>query len=148
MGVKEVFTNILGFINSNGILMTFIGAVVVAVINAVSKRNSDKRLLKHESLKDLQAQLEKCHDENARLKQEIEQLKRNNITEDTIDKTHGDLYIERLSDGTQRYICGHCWERDHVKNPLNVEMWPDISNIDRKSGYCFHCNIRCFDMNS
>lgn len=130
---------ILEFINGNGILMTFVGGLLVAIINAISKRNSDRRLLKNDSVKKLKKELEQT-------KQELSKYKEAQAMEQLIDKTHGDLYIETLSNGEKRFICGHCWEKNHIKNPLITEMWPDNNNVSRESAYCNFCKTRCYNM--
>jgi len=132
----------LEFINSNGVLFsgifTVIGALIPVLVSVIKGNKSNKI----ETIKSLRKELSEKTNELNRAKEELAKANSIKEAEKSIDKTHGAIYKETFDDGTQRDICGYCWEKEHKKIPLVVDIYDD--NGQRYfGGYCSLCKNHC-----
>ena len=58
-----------------------------------------------------------------------------------LDKSNGNVYVEKLHTGKSREICGACWEKEHIKIPLSVEKGA-YDEFFRQYHYYFCCSCK------
>ena len=135
--------DILQFINENGVLcsgiFTLITAIVSALVTALIKSIIDQKNAKKDTVKALQKELND-------VKAELEKYTSIEIAESSINKGNGAVYTETLPTGETRHICGYCWEKDHVKLPIVVELcYDEYEQQNYYSGFCQVCKSRCIE---
>jgi len=136
----------LDFINNNGILFSGIFSVVVALISAVVTLRKDNKASKLETIRSLKKELAETKQELADVQKELAQVKSLEEAEKTIDKTHGHIYHEKFPDGTSRTICGFCWEKEHIKIPIVVDLcYEEFTKQHYYDGYCNSCKAHCIE---
>lgn len=136
----------LEFINNNGVLFSgifsIVGALIAAVVAVVKENKANRKdtiASLHKEVAELKSQLTttevKLHDALS-----IEKA------ESLIDKTKGSIYYESFNNGGSRPICGFCWEKEHIKIPLNVNICYDQYTKEQYySGRCSSCNCFCIE---
>lgn len=137
-------SELLAFINNNGVLFSGIFSLLGVIIGCFFKFILESMADKKENIKFLREELEKVQNElknaNTRLEKytSIEEMEKN------IDKSMGSIYSEKLPDGENRDICGYCWEKEHIKIPINVEyIYTSESFRNYWIGHCNSCNSDC-----
>lgn len=123
----------LKFLNENsGEIITGIFGIVGIFISSILT----KRKYQSEERKSLRL-------ENEKLKEELNQLKDITAIDKALDKTHGSIYYETMTDGSRRSLCAFCWEQSHKRIPLKIQ---DSSNRSRNLiGFCQVCKATCND---
>lgn len=136
----------LEFINNNGVLFSGIFSIIVALISIVVSVIKDNKTNKTETIRSLKKELSKKTEELEKLNTEL--LKANSIknAEKNIDKTHGAIYKETLENGQERDICGYCWEKEHIKIPLAIDIcYEEYTHQAYYDGYCQSCKSHCIE---
>lgn len=119
---SAIITGVCGII---GIIISSITSVVVTKKKCQSDGNSSLQT------------------ENKRLQEELNQLKDIEAIDKSLDKTHGSIYYETMSNGSRRSLCGYCWEQSHKRIPLKTH---NSTNHPRSLiGYCEVCKATCND---
>lgn len=136
----------LEFINNNGILFSGIFSVIVALISAVVSLVKDNKASKLETIRSLKKELEETKKELTAVQNELAEARSLENAEKNIDKTHGHIYHEKFPDGTSRTICGFCWEKDHIKIPIVVDLcYEEYNRQSYYDGYCNSCKAHCIE---
>ncbi|MBR3598423.1 MAG: hypothetical protein IKL53_00945 [Lachnospiraceae bacterium] len=130
----------LEFINNNGVLFSGIFSIIVALISALVTVSRDNKKNKLDTIKFLRKEVETLKAELSKSQDEINELKSIEYKEMRIDKSHGTMYYESLSNGKRRAICGVCWEKEHIMIPVDVDIMHDeYINQYYYSGKCSLC---------
>lgn len=141
----------LEFINNNGVFFSGIFSIITAIIAATVAIIIDNRKSKYDTIRALKEDNRDLRLENKRIKEKLENAKKEikqfvNKENSEIDiiKNHGSIYTEKLPNGNTREICGYCWEREHIKIPINVNiMYDEYTKQYYYDGYCYNCKIHC-----
>lgn len=129
----------LEFINNNGVLFSGMFGVITALITSIVAIIIDKRKAKKDTIKSLKKELEDT-------KKELSQYIFSENAEQNIDKRTGSIYTEKLPNGGDRNICGYCWEKEHIKIPIIVNMCEEEFTYQKYySGYCQSCKTNCIE---
>ncbi len=129
----------LQFINDNGVLFSGVFSIVATLITAIVAIIIDNRKSKKDTVNTMRKELEK-------VKAELEVYTSVTEQEKCIDKSTGSIYVETLSDGNTRNICGYCWENNRTKIPLIMDTY--YSENKRRAviyGRCGSCNASCYE---
>lgn len=129
----------LKFINDNGVLFSGIFSVITALIAVLVAVIKDNKVYRKETIHSLKKELKDVQDELEITKSKLHDALSVEKAEESIDKAKGSVYYEKFSNGDSRPICGFCWEKEHVKIPLNIGLDYDE---DTKQTYCGgRCNV-------
>ena len=140
----------LEFINNNPILTSGLFGLITAIVSALITALVTLKIEKKKSEQSKEAKLEeKINDLTLKLNSTNEQLsKYTNIEnlEKNIEKGKGAIYTERFENGSKRHICGYCWEREHLKIPINVHLRCSEYTYEQwLSGTCHNCHVDCIE---
>ena len=123
-------------IANSGIIITGIFGIIGSIIASITSIYVTKKKCQSDKNSFLQS-------ENERMQKELNRLKDINSIDNTLDKTHGSIYYETMSNGSRRSLCGYCWEQSHKRIPLKTF---NSSNYPRSLiGYCEVCKATCND---
>lgn len=129
----------LEFINNNGVLFSGVFGILTALITSIVAIIIDKRKAKNDTLKSLMKELDDT-------KKELSHYISNENAEKSIDKGIGSIYTEKLPNGGERDICGYCWEKEHIKIPIIVELRQDEYTYQQYYiGSCRSCKTQCIE---
>lgn len=136
----------LEFINNNGVLFSGIFSIIVVLISALVSVVRDHRKSKLDTVKSLRKELDKTREELNKTKSELISARSIEEAEKSIDKTHGSIYYEKFVNGGERTICGFCWEKEHIKIPIVVDMcYEEYTKQTYYDGYCNSCKSHCIE---
>lgn len=136
----------LEFINNNGVLFSGIFSIIVAVISIIVSLIKDRKTNRIETIRSLNQKLEKTTSDLKETKTKLEQANSIKELEKNIDKTNGVIYNELLDTGTHREICGYCWEKEHIKIPLVVNLcYDEHKNQEYFDRYCYSCKNHFYE---
>ena len=142
----------LQFIQDNAVLCTCVVGVFTAILSAfvtlaVNRSTEKSKYINELKLdkKDLEEKLQKANKQLETTRTELNKYISIEQAEESIDKTTGSLYREKLPNGNERYICGLCWEKDHIKTPVVAKYYSDYAgdrylgaNCEICKGFCEH----------
>lgn len=136
----------LEFINNNGVLFSgifsIVGALITAVVAVVKENKANRKdtiAFLHKEVAELKSQL-------ATTEVKLQDALSIEKAESLIDKTKGSIYYESFNNGGSRPICGFCWEKEHIKIPLNVNIcYDEYTKEQYYSGRCSSCNCFCIE---
>ena len=136
----------LEFINNNGVLFSgifsMVGALIAAVVAVVKENKANKK----DTIASLRRELAELKSQLATTEVKLQDALSIEKAESLIDKTRGSIYYENFVNGGSRPICGFCWEKDHIKIPLNVDICYDEYTKERYySGRCSSCDCYCIE---
>ena len=136
----------LDFINNNGVLFSGIFSIIVALISVLVTVVKDNKKYRTDTIRSLRKELETTKAELEKTKAELLNSKSIENAEMNIDKSHGSIYYEKLANGKTREICGFCWEKEHIKIPLAVDLcYEEYARQNYYSGYCNSCKAHCIE---
>ncbi len=136
----------LEFINNNGVLFSGIFSIIVALISVVVSVVKDNRKNRTDTVRSLRKELELTQAELEKTKTELLNAQSIENAEKNINKSHGSIYYEKLANGKTREICGFCWEKEHIRIPLAVDLcYEEYSHQNYYSGYCNSCKAHCIE---
>ena len=136
----------LSFINSNGVLFSGIFAIIVALISALVTIVVENRKNRGDTIKSLKEELRLTKQELEVTKIALNDAQSVEKAEKNIDKTHGSIYYERVADNKERTICGFCWEKEHIKIPIVVDIcYEEYTKQSYYDGFCNSCKSHCID---
>lgn len=117
-------------------IITGIFGIVGIIITSITSIYVTKRKIQGEEKKSLQL-------ENKKLQDELNRFKDITAIDNALDKTHGSIYYETMSNGSKRSLCGYCWENSSKRIPLKTHH---SSNYPHSLvGYCAVCKATCND---
>lgn len=135
----------LEFINNNGVLFSGIFSIIVALISVIVSIIKDNKKNRTDTIRTLRKDLASAQAELAIVRAELEQSQSIEHAEESIDKTHGAIYHEKFANGS-RTICGYCWEKEHIKIPIVVDLcYEEYTRQHYYSGYCRSCKEHCIE---
>ncbi len=132
----------LEFINNNGVLFSGIFSIICVLITIMVSVVKDNKNNKIETIRSLKKELSEKTEELNKVKKELEDTVSIERAEKNIDKRKGSIYVETLPNGGERAICGFCWENEHKKIPITVEISYG-SNSKYYYGHCNNCGKGC-----
>ena len=136
----------LKFINDNGVLFSGIFSIIVALISVLVAIIRDHRKSRLDTVRSLRKELVETHNELDNAKAELVKSKCIEESEKNIDKTHGSIYYEKFVNGGERPICGFCWEKEHIKIPIVVNVfYEEYTHQAYYDGYCNSCKTHCIE---
>lgn len=136
----------LDFINNNGVLFSGIFSIIVALISVLVTVIRDHKKSRVDTVKSLRKELENTKKELDEVRAEIISSKSVETAEKQIDKSHGSIYYETLPNGSTRHICGFCWEKEHIRIPIVVDIcYEEYSKQSYYDGYCNSCKSHCIE---
>lgn len=136
----------LEFINNNGVLFSGIFSLISICITTVISIIRDYSKYRNKTIHLLEEKLAEKAEVIEKLKDELNNARSIEFAEKNIDKTHGAIYKELLENGEQRDICGYCWEKDHIKIPLEVSTrYNEYTNEEYYDGFCKMCKTHCIE---
>jgi len=136
----------LKFINDNGVLFSGIFSIIVALIAVVVTVIKDNKTYKKDTIISLRRELSELKSQLATTEVKLQDALSIEKAESLIDKTKGSIYYESFNNGGSRPICGFCWEKEHIKIPLNVNMcYDEYTKKQYYSGRCSSCNCYCIE---
>ena len=136
----------LDFVNSNGTLCTIVGSIITALISAIVAIVIDNKKSKVDSVRTLKKELSETKQKLVDAQAIVDNYVSIEKSEASIDKSTGAIYVETLSNGNKRNICGYCWENKRVKIPLIMDSY--YSEACRQNvyyGHCASCKTDCYD---
>lgn len=134
----------LEFINHNGVLFSgifsIVGALIAAVVAVVKENKSNRK----DTIASLHKEVAELKSQLATTEGKLQDALSIEKAESLIDKTKGSIYYESFNNGGSRPICGFCWEKEHIKIPLNVNIcYDEYTKEQYYSGRCSSCNCFC-----
>lgn len=136
----------LEFINNNGVLFSGLFSIIVALISVIVSILKEKRASRLDTVQSLRKQLKTTQDDLEETRKRLDLALSVDNAEKCIDKSHGAIYHEVLSDGTVRNICGYCWEREHIKIPIVADLcYEEYSGQTYYAGKCQVCEVTCIE---
>lgn len=136
----------LEFINNNGVLFSGIFSIVGALIAAVVAVVKENKANRKDTIASLHKEVAELKSQLATTEVKLQDALSIEKAESLIDKTKGSIYYESFNNGGSRPICGFCWEKEHIKIPLNVNMYYDeYTKKQYYSGRCSSCNCYCIE---
>ena len=134
----------LKFINNNGVLFSgifsIVGALIAAVVAVVKENKSNRK----DTIASLHKEVAELKSQLATTEGKLQDALSIEKAESLIDKTKGSIYYESFNNGGSRPICGFCWEKEHIKIPLNVNIcYDEYTKEQYYSGRCSSCNCFC-----
>ena len=141
----------LEFINSNGVLFSGVFGIIATLITSIFAIIIDNKKSKQDTIRVLKKELnvtkkelDDCKAEIDKYKKTIDQYEKFQKDENNIDKTEASIYKETLPNGRIRNICGFCWEKEHIKIPINIEKYyEEYTRHYYYDGYCNACKSHC-----
>lgn len=136
----------LEFINNNGVLFSGIFSIVGALIAAVVAVVKENKANRKDTIASLHKEVAELKSQLATTEVKLQDALSIEKAESLIDKTKGSIYYESFNNGGSRPICGFCWEKEHIKIPLNVNICYDEYTKERYyGGRCSSCNCYCIE---
>lgn len=136
----------LEFINNNGVLFSGIFSIVGALIAAVVAVVKENKANRKDTIASLHKEVAELKSQLATTEGKLQDALSIEKAESLIDKTKGSIYYESFNNGGSRPICGFCWEKEHIKIPLNVNICYDEHTKEQYySGRCSSCNCYCIE---
>ena len=136
----------LEFINNNGVLFSGIFSIVGAVIAAVVAVVKENKANRKDTIASLHKEVAELKSQLATTEGKLQDALSIEKAESLIDKTKGSIYYESFNNGGSRPICGFCWEKEHIKIPLNVNIcYDEYTKEQYYSGRCSSCNCFCIE---
>lgn len=136
----------LDFINNNGVLFSGIFSIIVALISVLVTVIRDHKKSRIDTVRSLRKELETTKKELDEAKAQLISSQSIETAEKLIDKSHGSIYYETLPNGSTRTICGFCWEKEHIKIPIVIDMcYEEYSKQAYYDGYCNSCKSHCIE---
>lgn len=134
----------LEFINNNAVLFSGIVALTTTIITAFVTIWIKGRENKKNEINDLKTELKTTKQELESCKKIVAEYRDFEKAEKNIDKSEGSIYKETLPNGNIRSICGYCWEKEHIKIPLNVQIcYEEYTKQYYYDGFCHSCETHC-----
>ena len=134
----------LEFINNNGVLFSGIFGIITALITAVVAIIIDNKKSKQDTIRVLKKELGEAKQELDKCRKRLSEYESFEKSEANIDKTDASIYKEKLPNGGTRNICGFCWEKEHIKIPLNVDIcYEEYTKQYYYDGFCNSCKSHC-----
>lgn len=136
----------LEFINNNGVLFSGIFSIVGALIAAVVAVVKENKANRKDTIASLHKEVAELKSQLATTEGKLQDALSIEKAESLIDKTKGSIYYESFNNGGSRPICGFCWEKEHIKIPLNVNIrYDEYTKEQYYSGRCSSCNCYCIE---
>lgn len=136
----------LEFINNNGVLFSGIFSIVGALIAAVVAVVKENKANRKDTIASLHKEVAELKSQLATTEGKLQDALSVEKAESLIDKTKGSIYYESFNNGGSRPICGFCWEKEHIKIPLNVNIrYDEYTKEQYYSGRCSSCNCYCIE---
>ena len=136
----------LEFINNNGVLFSGIFSIVGALIAAVVAVVKENKANRKDTIASLHKEVAELKSQLATTEGKLQDALSIEKAESLIDKTKGSIYYESFNNGGSRPICGFCWEKEHIKIPLNVNIcYDEYTKEQYYSGRCSSCNCFCIE---
>lgn len=136
----------LEFINNNATLCTILGSVFGVLITAIVSLVVANKQANRETVKSLKEELKEVCEEHDKFRNNLLAAQSLENIEKNIDKAHGHIYYEKLANGKTRAICGFCWEKEHIKIPLTVNIcYEGYSRDQYYDGFCHVCQTHCIE---
>lgn len=136
----------LEFINNNGVLFSGIFSIVGALIAAVVAVVKENKANRKDTIASLHKEVAELKSQLATTEVKLQDALSIEKAESLIDKTKGSIYYESFNNGGSRPICGFCWEKEHIKIPLNVNIcYDEYTKEQYYSGRCISCNCFCIE---
>lgn len=136
----------LEFINNNGVLFSGIFSIVGALITAVVAVVKENKANRKDTIASLHKEVAELKSQLATTEVKLQDALSIEKAESLIDKTKGSIYYESFNNGGSRPICGFCWEKEHIKIPLNVNIcYDEYTKEQYYSGRCSSCNCFCIE---
>lgn len=136
----------LEFINNNGVLFSGIFSVVGALITTVAAVIKENKANKKDTIASLRKEVTELKCKLDLTENKLKDALSIEKAELLIDKTNGSIYYESFNNGDSRPICGFCWEKEHVKIPLDVHIcYDEYTKEQYYSGRCSSCNCYCIE---
>ena len=136
----------LEFINNNGVLFSGIFSIVGALIAAVVAVVKENKANRKDTIASLHKEVAELKSLLATTEGKLQDALSIEKAESLIDKTKGSIYYESFNNGGSRPICGFCWEKEHIKIPLNVNIrYDEYTKEQYYSGRCSSCNCYCIE---
>ncbi len=136
----------LEFINNNGVLFSGIFSIVGALIAAVVAVVKENKANRKDTIASLHKKVAELKSQLATTEVKLQDALSIEKAESLIDKTKGSIYYESFNNGGSRPICGFCWEKEHIKIPLNVNIcYDEYTKEQYYSGRCSSCNCFCIE---
>lgn len=136
----------LEFINNNGVLFSGIFTIIGVLITAVITIFRENKKSRADTVKSLRKELEDTKNELEKAQAKLDDMQSVENAEKNIDKAHGSIYYEKLVNGKSRAICGFCWEKEHIKIPVVVNLQYSWNTKEPfYSGFCNSCKSDCIE---
>ena len=136
----------LEFINNNGVLFSGIFSIVGALIAAVVAVVKENKANRKDTIASLHKKVAELKSQLATTEVKLQDALSIEKAESLIDKTKGSIYYESFNNGGSRPICGFCWEKEHIKIPLNVNIcYDEYTKEQYYSGRCSSFNCVCIE---
>lgn len=136
----------LEFINNNGVLFSGLFSIIVALISVIVSILKEKRASRLDTVQSLRKQLKATQDDLEETRKRLDLALSVDNAEKRIDKTHGAIYYEALPNGGTRAICGYCWEKEHIKIPIVVDLcYEEYTRQQYYDGFCQVCKSHCIE---
>ena len=136
----------LEFIDNNGVLFSGIFSIIGALIAAVVAVIKENKASKKDTITSLRREIAELKSQLATTEVKLQDALSIEKAESLIDKTKGSIYYESFNSEGSRPICGFCWEKEHIKIPLNVNIcYDEYTKEQYYSGRCSSCNCFCIE---
>lgn len=133
----------IDFINQHEVLAASVLSCIIAVFSSVATIAIENKKRKVDELKMVKCELKDVKEKFSQCQEKLNEITSIEYMEKNIDKGTGSIYSEKLDNGGRRNICGFCWEEEHLKIPIIVDLCGDDDNLFH--GHCEHCKKECYE---